>query len=151
MMFARGLDTSKYATGLKFRVRPRCGSTLQLQLKERCNTNACACRGRRLQEKNAGLASFTRYAPPASLLASPSLFLFLSGVISAAHGIKGLIRFLPLSLFVAPCSETRVHCDDVTQRPNGKKMNERANKRERERTLRLITRERRRTRKRVTR
>lgn len=90
-------------------------------------TNACACPKRRLQEKNVSFAVYTRYAPPASLLASLLLSLLLSGVISAARGIKGLIRFLPLCLFIAPCSETRVYCDDVTRNVwTKKKTNKRA-------------------------
>lgn len=120
--YSLDLNIPKYVNGCKFHAR--CESALQLQV--RGTTRYECVRVSRMtsrRKKNVVIALYTLALRATRVFISLSLLhsLFLSGVISAARGIKGLIRFLPLSLFVAPYSETRVHYDDVTQRLNEKK------------------------------
>lgn len=60
----------------------------------------------RLQKKNVVL--YTCYAPPASLLASPSLFVSFRSRFSGARDQRANMISLSFSLSAAPCSETRV-------------------------------------------
>jgi len=68
---------------------------------------------------------YTCYAPPASLLASLSLFVSFRSRFSSPRDQRANMISLSFSFSAAPYSETRVR-HDVTQRLNGKRKNARA-------------------------
>jgi len=89
------------------------------------HVRTCACRYQSPKKK--GFILYTCYAPPASLLASLSLFVSRRSRFSSPKDQRANMIFLSFSLSAAPCGETRVHYEE--------RKNERAGRRRETRVI----------------